>query len=677
MSALALALVSAPGVPDAALTGAPLALPGYGAVAVVAGLAAVLAFFPPRAWEAGRTSALLAVLVAAKVALGVHATPEGWSAAYRFSDTKGESHRVRFFHRFRSHDERWEDHAGLWSGRADLHFFNDVMLFGYPPYDPTPREIRFPLEVTWTGYVEPADAPLTWTATAAGDITVTTDDGTRTLRDPDNHNERFTPKPGGGRVIVTYRKAAGTPPDAKFAVRNASAAGLVPVSRAPGPPSTARRVATTAVVMLGLAWLVVAVGAGMMRHGIAAPMHEWPVRTAALVTTLALIGWACVLALRWHGLTAFLAPGGDPLFYGSSARDILHNGVLMLHGAPRGQAAPFYFYPLYPYLLAAGHALFGETAAAIYLVNGLLQACLPALFFLLGWRALSPASSAAAFGALGLFLYACQGVVFAFEQPSFTDVAYMTAVFTALAALAAAFERLSVPRLVLAGFFLALGAATRPSMMTLVWLAPFALAWRIRPFARGRWMAAAGWLACGVALGLAPFTLRNAIAAGKLVVLVNSWIQIPYFLIPPEVAEKPGGMPGLIEAIGMAWDIFKEHPTRTLVVEGRKVLYTLGFTAVGPREMLQAPTLALLPPLFLWALVRRRIPYPASLVVVTFAISHSLAMFIAAPWTFHFKSILPLHAALLFGAGFLLPAAGVHHQAGETAASREPGRATV
>jgi len=40
--------------------------------------------------------------------------------------------------------------------------------------------------------------------------------------------------------------------------------------------------------------------------------------------------------------------------------------------------------------------------------------------------------------------------------------------------------------------------------------------------------------------------------------------------------------------------------------------------------------------------------------VVTFAVSHLLAMVVAAPWTFHYKSILPLHAAFLFGAAFLL-----------------------
>jgi hypothetical protein len=652
---LALLLVSLPGSPDSPLGGAPLDLWGYAAVAIVATCVATAFFFPPRRWAVWSVCGLLAVLGVAKVTIGAGATPAGWRASYDFADTKGRMHAADFYRPFRSSHERWEPAVALWSQRADLHFLNDVDLFGYPPYDGTPREIRYAIRAVWTGYVAPGAEPVTWMATAVGDVTVTTAAGSRRLHDPTQHVETFTPGPTGGTIVVEYLKPANVAPFVNVVVLDGQAATPVPVTASPGLPTTRRTTATTLVVVVGLALFATMVLAGLVRHGSRAPEDEWLVRAFALSATLGLLGWGTTVALKWHGLTTFLGAGGDPLYYGSSARDILHHGVLMLHGAAPGTAAPFYFYPFYPYLLAAGHALFGDSAGAAYLLNGLLQACLPALFFLLGWRRLTVAAGFAAFLALGAFLYTYQRLIFEFDQPSFTDIAYMTAVLAALVALTRAVETMRPVSLVVAGVAVALGAATRPSLMTLMYLAPLALALGIRPFALRRWLIASAFLVCGVGLGLLPFTLRNFVAAGKFVVLVNSWIQIPYFLIPPEIPEKPGGAPQLLEAVRMGWDIFAEHPVRTMTVEARKVLYTLGVTAAGPREMAQAPGLAVLPPLFLWALWRRRIPSSAAIVVGVFAVSHGLAMLIAAPWTFHYKSVLPLHAAFLFGAAFLLP----------------------
>jgi hypothetical protein len=190
--------------------------------------------------------------------------------------------------------------------------------------------------------------------------------------------------------------------------------------------------------------------------------------------------------------------------------------------------------------------------------------------------------------------------------------------------------------------------------MTLVALAPIGL-W----FAMGRkmergWLVASTWLLSGVFLGVLPFTLRNLIASGRFVVLVNSWIQIPYFLIPPEVAEKPIGVPSAVEAIRMASGIFARDPTGTLWVEIRKVLFTFGLTTFGPRGETATNALAVLPPLFAVSVWYGCIPTSLAIALVTFVVSHVLAMVLAAPWTFHLKSILPLHASFLFGAAYML-----------------------
>jgi len=135
---------------------------------------------------------------------------------------------------------------------------------------------------------------------------------------------------------------------------------------------------------------------------------------------------------------------------------------------------------------------------------------------------------------------------------------------------------------------------------------------------------------------------------------VNSWIQIPYFLIPPEIVDRPKAMPSLGQAIIMAKDIFRAYPMRTITLEVRKILYTLGYTDAGPAGFEPARLFMVLTALFAWSIGSRKVRGPLAIALVTFAVSHLAAMVIAAPWTFHYKSILPLHAVFLFAAAFLL-----------------------
>jgi hypothetical protein len=381
-----------------------------------------------------------------------------------------------------------------------------------------------------------------------------------------------------------------------------------------------------------------------------------------------LVVWAVSLSAGALGKTAHLHPGGDPLLYGSAARDIIHNGPWMLHGKPMGQAQPFYHYPLYPYVLAVGYACVGEGLATIYLVNGLLLALVPVLFWEMGWKRLSSVAAGIGFSALIAFLGYYAAPIVTFEEAAFADFAFIPLVFVAILTFSRAIEAPGRSNLVLAGVCAAMGAAARPSLMTFIYLAPVVLWFGMTDAHPERRVRAALWMLAGVAIGLLPFTLRNVLAAGRFVVLVNSWIQVPYFLVPPEIAEKPGGIPGPLQAVAMAWDIFREYPIRTVWLTVRKLLYTLGVTAVGPAGILQANSLSVLTPLFIIAVLFRRIPRATMLALVAFVVSHVAAMVLAAPWTFHYKTILPLHAAFLFGAVFLIdrgsPAATVWARVG-------------
>lgn len=376
---------------------------------------------------------------------------------------------------------------------------------------------------------------------------------------------------------------------------------------------------------------------------------------AAVVTTAIVVVWTIELAIGAVGATAFLRSGGDALEYAFDARDVLLNGPLMTHGRPNGQAIAFYFYPFYPYVLAAFHALVGDDVSTIFLLNGLAVAMLPALFWHLGWQRIGSIAASIGFVALLAFTaYYCWPFV-AYENPSLTDLVFLAIVFVVLLALTRAFERPTVPRLLTAGVLIAFAAATRPSFLTMVGFAPIALYATVAACSQVRLVYCA-WLLLGVAIGLLPFAVRNVIAAGQFVVLVSSWIQLPYFLIPPEVPDKPGGFPGLAEALRMSWAIFLRDPSGTLWVEVRKLLFTFGWVRFGPADGVRvtSPFLVVLPFVFTTAVWMRRIPTLLAVVVVAFAVSHVVAMVMAAPWTLSIKSILPLFAVFLFGSVFLL-----------------------
>ena len=84
----------------------------------------------------------------------------------------------------------------------------------------------------------------------------------------------------------------------------------------------------------------------------------------------------------------------------------------------------------------------------------------------------------------------------------------------------------------------------------------------------------------------------------------------------------------------------------------------LGMTHWGmPGGSVLHPELLVLTALFCAVLLVRRLPSDVRLVVATFAVSHLIAMVMAAPWTYGYKTILPLHAVFLFSAVYLLPGA--------------------
>ncbi len=330
----------------------------------------------------------------------------------------------------------------------------------------------------------------------------------------------------------------------------------------------------------------------------------------------------------------------------------------MPNGAPPGKGQPFYFYPFYSYVLAAVHWLISDDFASVMFFNAVALASLAYLFWLLGWR--DRRAGAILVGVMGLGAFT-EHLLRPYAWNAYTDNLYICMVFLTLVACAEALRRNSATLLLLAGIASALTAATRPSFMT---FAPLFVAAAVMGFgghtARDRIRIALLVLG-GFAIGLAPFAVRNYIMAGKLEVLVSSWIQLPYFLVPPEIVPNPithppGSLMTLTQAVALVWQMVQADPVGVVTIELRKLAFTLGVTQLGmPGGVTAHYELITLSLLFAFTMWRRRLPRPLAFVIGTFAVSHGVAMLMAAPWTYGHKSIMPLHAAFLFTAAYLLP----------------------
>jgi len=316
--------------------------------------------------------------------------------------------------------------------------------------------------------------------------------------------------------------------------------------------------------------------------------------------------------------------GDDPLAYVSNARNVILEGWLMPNGLPVGRGEPFYFYPVFPYVMGLAQAVIGEDFSVIRLVNGWSVAAVLPLSWALGWRDQRWWAAIAGMTALTWFIHA--------HMLPYALIGYTDSLFTGVVFLSLVCCRLAITRrglwTIAAGVSCAIAAGTRPSFLTFT-----------------------------------PLFILAIVLWGKAVVLVSSWIQLPYFLVPPEVTPNPvpamfSHTPSMFESVVAAGSLVLADPLGVLGLELRKVAFSLGMTHWGmPGGSVLHPELLVLTALFCAVLLVRRLPSDVRLVVATFAVSHLIAMVMAAPWTYGYTTILPLHAVFLFSAVYLLPGA--------------------
>ncbi len=195
----------------------------------------------------------------------------------------------------------------------------------------------------------------------------------------------------------------------------------------------------------------------------------------------------------------------DPAAYDAQAR-----GILSGEGPAPG--LPYYQAPLYPYFLASLYSVAGRDFNSVRAVQMLLGLITLALLAEIGALAFSPGVGLIA--ALAGALYA----PFPFYEAQVMKTSL--GLFLAVAGMYALFRSRSAPWAIAAGILFGMATLVRENLLLLAAGGAIAIWWGARA-GEGSWKRAA-LLLVGVALVIAPVTLRNAIYSEGELILVTS-----------------------------------------------------------------------------------------------------------------------------------------------------------
>ncbi|HUR83554.1 MAG TPA: glycosyltransferase [Thermoanaerobaculia bacterium] len=662
--ALFVAFLVLPGPDRTPFSGLPMALKTQALFFPLLVLALFCLLFPPRRRVPAGWLLVLAVLAVLKLVLAPMTFEAGWKGRYWWVKTwrAAESHLTlqRFYQDQETRFYRIDRNLAFTRALFGLQFVNSPPPDAFVEYDVLARDVAYPLRVEWTGYVRPG-AARTARIAAAGTVTIDVD-GTRVFH-ATNPENASVPMPqlakSGTHVIrVTYEKPRDVAP--AFVMSGLDDVVVLPADRF--DDWSRAGAAKAAIVALGFLSLLVLMRAFLIAYRPVTHLflediwkRHSKVAVTAIVALFLLLGFKNNLTERQR--TEPMQMGNDFLTYEAQARMVLFNGILMVNDD--GLGLPYFHYPLYPYGLAASHALLGEDFGTIPMFNAI---CIAA-FFPVFWSILRRRITEGALVAvLAVLTVLALRYLWGYTPTAFSDNLYVPLVFATLAAFIAAMERPAWWRFAVTGALTALGAATRPSFLIFVAFAlgAIVLQKRIGSF-RTRVRGAVAYV-FGFGVAVSPFTLRNWIVSRRFVLLVQSFMMVPMFMFAPESTEplpsmyRPNGDPiGAVDSVRLVLQILIEHPLAVLWLEIRKILFTLGVTFVGPPSIPSPATLWVLPIAFVFALRTRRVPWAIRTAVLAFAFSHLVAVVIATPWTYGYKTILPLHLALILGIAFLLP----------------------
>lgn len=628
--------------------------------ALVMGAAATLLFRPRRSFPVWIPVALL-VAVALKLLLAPLVSDLGWRGEYHHARRNMDKTYTPFARAY------FQDGRVARPYRVDRSIAFDGVNFGLtfvndahpdpPDYSSYQRDAGHPLSVRWRGYVSEAVSRRVSTSVTANGLVVIRVNGQELLseRNPRARTLTWDFAPGSNMVEIVYAK----PPLARPSITVAPFGVVTPAATTAEEIRTSK-LAATAIELLGFLVLTLfALALFLAYRPISRLVLDdiWiePDKVAVLLIFGLFFVGGVVRSIPMRHSTIQLGIGDDPLRYEGASREILRNGLLML--PDEGAARPFYHYPFYSYVLAVAHVAFGDDYSTVIVLNYVCTAAVIVLVWLILRHRLARGSTILIL--LLLIPFSRSHLLYWAQQP-FTDNLFVPAAMAVVLVTIHAFSTRKTAWLFVVGILTALGAATRPSM--LLHLPVMAVAIMLyRDF--GSFMkrvAGAFAFVLGFAVGVAPFTWRNWVVSKRFVLLVASFIMLPYFMYPPEQPVPSllvdGNAPTGSQAIMQAIDTFTAAPLSVIWVETRKVLFTFGVLALGPASLTGLPWyFPIFPILFFVALYTGRIDRPVRAALLIFCTSHLIAMVVGAPWTYGYKTILPFHIAALIGAAFLLP----------------------
>ena len=634
-----------PGPTQSLLGSWPLSPAGVVTLVAAAGLAWLARRGPARGGIQTGWMLLLFVLIAARALLSVTEAPSGWLASYYANDQW--SGRPEWSSDFRFEDATRIDRSLSFTATGfPAHYLNGAAFDrGFR------REVTEPMSVKWSGAFDaPAETDVLFDARVAGKTSLLVDGST--VFEGESGAGRHRVSAGRHTVTATYVKAANA--DGAFHLSfnwpdgHAIAVVPTPVS---GPQSPVTRLIALILDIMVIALLVAA--AIPVFSQVLSGSHRIPVIVG---TSLAVILGAqgFITARPWLDRMQTLGGGDDWLGFESRARDVLQHGVLMTLGKPLGEGTAYFYHPFYSYVLAAAHAIGGESLFAPIFMHFLVLAATAFLMWSFARGIFGELPAACALAAL-LVIFELDFIRY-YTITLLSENIYVLTVTLCLRAFAQWAQDESPGKLIQAGLWAGVSAVTRPAMMMFFVPAMFVAfviaarppSPRLRRAGRttvARGLAAAAMIAVSWLVVIAPFTIRNWIVSRKLVLISDSLGG--GFIIhntPPgfdPAAYLTGFSGGVVASIGVLWRILIEHPSEFLSLQIRKLGFTLGmvhwYTDYRPHPELVAISALYLVMLVLSPMLRRAALWP----VHAFVLAHVASMGMTAPWNYGYRLILP------------------------------------
>ncbi len=525
---------------------------------------------------------------------------------------------------------------GFPAGAVPAHLINNNRRFNfYASREGDPDRTKLPVSVTAKAFVAGQGVLR---ISSSSPIRITTGSEVTELRPPIVNYERELSLAGEELFEIAME-----PTGVDKAALEVQSIGIQPYAYpTAGALMTVRRALGRTSGMLDI--LVIAASVWVMALGLCnrlARMRRERLLAFGLVTLVLFLELGPHL-LAWfsqHDMLPVLSGGDDWLTYETFARDIRDNSPLMLLGKPLGGADPFYYQALYPYLVAIGHLVVGESVQGVVLLQLLGAGLVLCLAFLAVPEGTLPTAILLAVamgtGILGEWVMLAERLLS--ENALIIVFALLLYLMSRLKAIP------SVADMALIGTLLGIAVLVRSTSWTAVPLVPLLL---LRGMPRKALLTAVAFLIIPVVLLAALVPARNLIAAGTPAPLPSSGsINLYMGNVPtgrklttePWIGLSRQYDPRLVAVA----EAIVDAPDQVAKKIADKAVYVLGF----PRSLDADNPVIFWPVLSLWllapvALLTRR-HSRFEWICLVLAITHALSLVLVFPHNYYYRLMMP------------------------------------